>query len=231
MPELPITSEGELLPDAPERTLAVMLFPFQKEKQRHLLALAYQYTHAYAGEPVPAATTLAILEGGGQLDTKKKIIDGRKVGELLLIVQQLAQHRPADASLSKARHLLARHYRRNHENASDTALKSAWRNYHVVSALWAAYLLNPYALERYGRKKLGFDNRKFLDFLSLAQNLAEFGKRHVSKGVNTTPLLTGDTYTPPDFLTLPKVEISLSDIDPQIAKDLAEYTKKERGNL
>ena len=234
MPELKIIAgDCDLLPDAPTRTLAVMLFPHDESEQERILTEARQYTYQYADEPVPPTIAKHVWEAGGQVQIKRQGIDGRTAGELLLLIHQLSTYAPTEAGLLKAEHVLIRHYKRKTSNApsSDGAMRNAWREFKCVSPLWAAYITLPDALERPRRESLGFERETFLNFLSLAQELIDFGKNHVPKLAKATPLLDDDIYTIPSSIALPKGELTLPELSDQTIEDLASYRKDKRGIL
>lgn len=216
MPDLDITSpDGKLLPDAAALTLAVMLFPTDREEQLHVIALAASKELLLPSYDLSRNMEKYVFAQGGKSSIDQATHDGVASGFILRIAIRLIRHAPNHATLSRAQYVA-----REHLKVSDSTIRNLWTKFRNVSHLWCAYQLYPDGLKLTG---------DFMDFLGLAMSIADKARFHQSlwnKAPNFLPhpFVTGGLSVPHPIEILDDAFPPLLDEELQI---LDSYTKQQ----
>ena len=209
MPDLKITSpDGELLPDAAALTLAVMLFPLDREKQFHVIALAASKELLLPSDNLFRDMDRYVFAQGGKSGINQAAQDGEKSGFILLHAIRLIRHAPKDATLSRAQYAA-----RNFLDVSDSTIRGIWRQFKNVAHLWCAYHICPD----------GVIKGDLMEFLGLAKSIADEAQAHEplwDKAPNFAP----DPFMP-QRISIPRLEIAFPPLNDEEQQILKSYKK------
>lgn len=203
MPDLDITSaDGELLPDAAALTLAVMLFPLNREKQLHVIALAASKEQILPADDLFGDMARYVFAQGGTSSINKAAHDGANSGFILRVAIRLIRHAANHATLSRVLYAA-----RTDLEVNDRTIRGLWSQFKNVAHLWCAYQLYPDGLIK----------GDLMEFLGLAMSIADEAQAHEPlwrKAPNFLP----DPFVP-DGLSVPRFEIIDDAFPPLLNKE------------
>ena len=210
MPDLGITSpDGELLPDAAALTLAVMLFPLDREKQLHVIALAASKELLLPSDDLSHSMEKYVFAQGEKSGIDQAAHKGEISGFILLHAIRLIRHAPKQATLSRAQYAA-----RTDLDVSDSTIRGIWSQFRNVAHLWCAYHLYPD----------GVIKGDLMEFLGLAASIAD--EAHAHKPLwNKAPNFAPDPFMP-ERISVPHFEITVPPLLDKEQHILDAYYKK-----
>ena len=239
VPILDITDEaGRLKPLAPIIVAATMLSPTDENRRDQIFATGYTDTVLQVRQAIPPEIAEVTHRGpsvaGISRAAKYQGYLGWIAGQILIFVLRCATHKPEDASLHKAIHImgpaLEREARLQERKfpASTAKLWDGWGKYKSVCHLWAAlHILGE------GENGLNPENLEFLlnpenllEFLGTAEFLRSKGENHYARPGHdkAQPLLAPhETWKAPDNLNLPHIAFEAPPLFKHELDWLAEY--------
>lgn len=187
------------------QVLAVMSYPSDELKRNEMIMAGIQDALQESDRATPPNISKTVFARGAegiQKDFDRALKGGQITGETLLCLRRLAEHRPQDATLSRARYLveMAR-IATGTQPSNEKSLRVAWNNFKTVSHLWAAFVDC-----RGNDEFLGHD--RLAEFLGLADLYARFAIRYRSPGA-TEPMFANaaEIWEIPFFEGLPIGEL------------------------
>ncbi len=239
MPILDITDEaGRLKPLAPIIVAATMLSPTDENRRDQIFATGYTDTVLQVRQAIPPEIAEVTHRGpsvaGISREAKYQGYLGWIAGQILIFVLRCATHRPEDASLRKAIHIMGPALEREARlqkrpfPSSNAKLWDGWGKYKSVCHLWAAlHILGE------GENGLNPENLEFLlnpenllEFLGTAEFLRSKGERHYAppRRTKAQPLLApNETWKAPENLNLPHIAFGAPPLFKHELDWLAEY--------
>ena len=239
VPILEIIDEtGKLVPLAPVIVAAAMLSPTDENRRDQIFATGYTDTVLQVRQAIPPEIAEVTHRGpsvaGISRGAQYQGYLGFVAGQTLLFVLRCATHRPEDASVRKAIHImgpaLEREARLQERKfpASTAKLWDGWGKYKSVCHLWAAlHILGE------GENGLNPENLEFLlnpetllEFLGTAEILRGKGEKHFAppRRTKALPLLApNETWKAPDNLNLPHIAFEPPPLFTHELEWLAEY--------
>lgn len=228
---------GNLLDDARERLFAYVFYPDDEPQRRAFLgALSLESTAELmqfdaSGELTVQATARIAprfekVVGAAARDGAGSAI----AGELVLLVLNLALFRPHEASVRRARQIIA------HEYSSERPLKRAWREFKSISPFAAALSLHRDLVQRGERSCIDPLSWKSLPaFLAVADILRARAVHHhapVGRTGSKFSLLTlldpEATWAAPRDLVLPTVTVGVPDLTEFVVARLKHYAARPK---